>query len=197
MNVKIISFVGKNAHATKGDILQFIKFLLGIFLVQSITVVLLFLAPEIIDWIDMLRLGLPLLFVAVVVAFWFSSISAHAKKDAIYRAKEQHNKEREKLQLNAQRAKTRVIKQAQKDIAREAKTAHAKANFKVGAAFAGAIGVGGLFVMAQMFTTGLLILSAAGGVVGGYYWRGKREIALKRDYIEMEHKPTRFNLPKP
>ncbi|HHH19147.1 MAG TPA: hypothetical protein ENK86_01355 [Campylobacterales bacterium] len=166
--------------------MQFIKFLFGIVLVQILSIALLVLAPETFEVMDMVRLGLPLLFVALVVAFWFVSISGHAKKDAILKEKEQHNKEREKLQVNAERAKTRVMKQAQKDIAREAKTAHAKANFKVGIAVTGAVGVGLLFVVAQMFTVGLLIFSAAGGVVG-YYWRGRRQIANAGKYVEIEN----------
>jgi hypothetical protein len=36
------------------------------------------------------------------------------------------------------------------------------------------LGVGALFIFAQMVTAGLLTLTAAGGVMGGYYWRGKR-----------------------
>ena len=36
------------------------------------------------------------------------------------------------------------------------------------------MGVGALFVFAQMVTAGLLTMTAAGGAIGGYYWRGKR-----------------------
>lgn len=179
--------------------MQFLKFFLGIVLIQAMTTFLLLVIPNFVSVDEeyvFVRLALPpLLLTAVVLAFWFSSISSHAKKDALYREKEQHNKEREKLQVNAERAKTRVMKQAQKDIAREAKTAHAKANFKVGVAVASAVGVGLLFVVAQMFTVGLLIFSVAGGVAGGYYWRGKRQIAKGRSYVEIENASGRLPTP--
>jgi len=51
---------------------------------------------------------------------------------------------------------------------------HAKANFKVGTAFAVVLGIGGLFIFAQMMTAALLTLTAAGGAATGYYYRGKR-----------------------
>lgn len=104
--------------------------------------------------------------------------------------------ERDKLRVNAQRAKERVIKTAQKDIAKETAKAHAKANFKVGAAFAGLFGVGALFIFAQMLTAGLLAISASIGAMGGYYWRGKRvennrlkEIESRSDFKVIESKP--------
>ncbi|CAA6809755.1 MAG: Unknown protein, partial [uncultured Sulfurovum sp.] len=147
----------------------------GIVLVQFVTAVLIYISPiDLEDSASLLRLLLPLFFVALMVAFWFSSLSAHFKKDSEHKMKNQFAKEREELKVKAERAKTRVVKDAQKDIAREAKVTHAKANFKVGAAFAGVLGVGALFIFAQLVTAGLLTMTAAGGVIGGYYWRGKR-----------------------
>ncbi|MCH9741484.1 MAG: hypothetical protein K0U38_11700 [Epsilonproteobacteria bacterium] len=154
--------------------MQLLKFLLGIILVQLITVVLVMLSPSELDSTGVIRLSIPLFFIALMVAFWFASLSAHHRKDEVEKVKSSFAQEREKLKVNAERAKTRVVKQAQKDIAKEAKVTHAKANFKVGAAFAGVLGVGALFVFAQMMTAGLLTIAAAGGAMGGYYWRGKR-----------------------
>jgi len=155
--------------------MQVLKFLIGIVLVQVVTAVLIYISPiNLTDLASLVRLMLPLFFVAVMVAFWFSSLSAHLKKDSEHKMENQFAKEREALKIKAERAKTRVVKEAQKDIAREAKVTHAKANFKVGAAFAGVLGVGALFVFAQLVTVGLLTMTAAGGVAGGYYWRGKR-----------------------
>ncbi len=155
--------------------MQVLKFLLGIVLVQTITVVLIYISPiNLGDSSSMLRLVLPLFFMALMVAFWFSSLSLGFQKDTEHKMKDEFAKEREKLKVNAERAKTKVVKQAQKDIAKEATVTHAKANFKVGVAFAGVMGVGALFVFAQLITVGLLTMTAAGGVMGGYYWRGKR-----------------------
>jgi len=155
--------------------MQTMKFLIGILIVQLITAVLIYISPiNLDDGMSLFRLILPLFFVALMVAFWFSSLSSHLRKDSEHRMKTKFAKEREEIKVKAEKDKNRVVKQTQKEIAREAKVTHAKANFKVGAAFAGALGVGALFIFAQFLTAGLLTLTAAGGVAGGYYWRGKR-----------------------
>ncbi len=154
--------------------MQLLKFLLGIVLVQLGTAFIIYISPNEFNEISLLRLIIPLLFMALIVAFWFTSLSEHFKKDSEHKLSSKFAKEREELRVKAERAKTRVIKNAQKEIAKEAKITHAKANFKVGAAFAGVLGVGVLFMMAQLVTAGLLTMTAAGGAIGGYYWRGKR-----------------------
>jgi hypothetical protein len=89
----------------------------------------------------------------------------------------------------------KVHKEAEKKIIKETSRAHAKANFKVGAAFAGLIGVGGLFVMAQMVTAGLLVISASTGALGGYYLRSKRDKYKELPIIDVkaiENKPKKL-----
>jgi len=154
--------------------MQVIKFLMGILLVQVVTVVLFILSPDTLDTTAILRLIVPLFFISLMVAFWFSSLVENFKKDAIGKMKEGFLKERESLLVKAEEAKTRVVKEAQKEIAKEAKVTHAKANFKVGASFAGVLGIGALFVFAQMITVGLMVMTATGGAMGGYIWRGRR-----------------------
>ncbi|HIP50830.1 MAG TPA: hypothetical protein EYG94_01980 [Campylobacterales bacterium] len=166
--------------------MQVLKFLLGIILIQLITAVLIYLSPiNLDDSSSLLRLVLPLFFMALMVAFWFSSLSASFQKDTEHKMTNKFAKEREELRVKAERAKTKVVKQAQKDIAKEATITHAKANFKVGAAFAGVMGVGALFIFAQLITAGLLTMTAAGGVIGGYYWRGKRIENTKPKELEI------------
>jgi len=89
--------------------------------------------------------------------------------------KDSFAKEREEIRVKAER-----------NIAREAKVTHAKANFKVGAAFAGVLGVGALFVFAQMMTAALLTLTAAGGAATGYYYRGKRLAKREAELKQLE-----------
>jgi len=144
---------------------------------------------------SLLRIGVPALFIALVIAFWFNSIARHHSKDVVSAAKEEFASEREKIKINAERAKMRVHKEAQKKIIKETTKAHAKANFKVGAAFAGLIGVGALFVMAQMVTAGLLVISASAGAMGGYYLRSKRDRYRELPAIEVkaiENKPKKL-----
>lgn len=181
-----------------------LKFLFGIVLAQIATYILVLLSPSDLNTFSgMLRFAIPLFFIALVIAFWFSSIAGHHGKDAMIKVKDEFANEREKLRVNAQRAKERVQKEAQQNMMKEAAKTHAKANFKVGAAFAGALGVGALFVFAQMVTAGLLALAATGGVMGGYYWRGKRlenqrlkEISVNidksSDFKVIESKPARL-----
>jgi hypothetical protein len=166
--------------------MQVLKFLIGILLVQIITAVLIYISPiTLSDTMSLLRLAVPLFFMALMVAFWFSSLASHERKDSEHKMKNEFAHERETLKVNAERAKTKVVKQAQKDIAKEATITHAKANFKVGAAFAGVMGVGALFIFAQLITAGLLTMTAAGGVIGGYYWRGKRIETTKLKELEV------------
>jgi uncharacterized membrane protein len=154
--------------------MQLLKFLFGTILVQIITISLIFLAPDEFTTIGVLRLAIPLLFIALIISFWFTSMTKQYSNEAINKIKDSFASEREKLRLNAEEAKRRIEKEAQQNIIKEATSTHAKANFKVGVAFAGALGVGALFVFAQMVTVGLLAISATGGAIGGYYLRGRR-----------------------
>lgn len=177
--------------------MNLLKFFFGIILAQLATYLLVVLAPGELNFTGFLRLAIPLLLIALILAFWFTSIAGHYSKDALVKVKDDFANERDKIRTNAQRAKDRVVKSAQKDIAKESANAHAKANFKVGAAFAGLIGVGALFVFAQMLTAGLLAISASVGAMGGYYWRGKRvenrrlkEIESNSNFKVIDSKPS-------
>ena len=112
--------------------MQILKYFFAIVLVQVITAALVLLSPSELDNTAMLRLIVPLLSVALIMAFWLSSLLGHTHKDTVSKMKDSFAKEREKIRVKAE-----------KNIAKEAKAAHAKANFKVGAAFAGVLGVGG------------------------------------------------------
>ena len=150
------------------------RFLFGILLVQLATVLLVFLAPDL-NGVGWLNLIIPLLVIGFFAAIWFASLAKHQIKDEVNAAASQHAKEKEKLQLNAERAKTRLVKKTQQQIAREGRVAHSKANFKVGAAFTGTIALGGLMLITELLTLGLLTMSTAGGALGGYLLRAKKD----------------------
>lgn len=97
------------------------------------------------------------------------------RQDELLNIQESHAKEREKIRVNAERAKHRVTKEAQKQVEKEIRRTSAKANFKVGAAVAAAAGVGGLLILTQFVTLGVMILTTAGGTMGGYFLRYKHE----------------------
>jgi len=157
--------------------MKLLKFLFGILLAQIATYTLILLSPTTLDMTGILRMAVPLFFIALVIAFWFSSISTQHGKDRFAH-------EKEKIRKDAEKDKERVIKEAQRNITIESTKTHAKANFKVGAAFAGALGVGALFVFAQMVTAGLLAIAATGGAMGGYYMRSKK--AQREQLIEID-----------
>jgi len=180
--------------------MKLLKFLFGILLAQVATYALVLLSPTTLDMTGILRMAVPLFFIALVIAFWFSSISTQHGKDRF-------TSEKEKIRKDAEKDKERIIREAQRNITLESTKTHAKANFKVGAAFAAALGVGALFIFAQMVTAGLLALSATGGVMAGYYWRGKRlgnqrlkevdgTLDAPRDVEVLESKPSRIKFSK-
>jgi uncharacterized membrane protein YbhN (UPF0104 family) len=144
-------------------------------MVQLATVALVLLAPPNLQGISLLRLIVPLLVIGFVAAFWFSSLAHLLRKDELHKADKAFAKEREKIKVSAERAKTRVVKQAQKEVAKEARNTHAKANFKVGATFAAAIGVGALMLLTQFLTIGLLMMTTSGGALAGYLYRGRKQ----------------------
>ena len=152
-----------------------IRFLIGIVVIQIATIALVMLAPDDLQGIGWLRLLIPLFVVAVFSAFWFSSIANHKSKDELSNLQAKHAQEREKLQVNAERAKTRMVKKTQQQIARETKIVHGKANFKVGATLAGAMGFGALMLLTEMLTLGIMTITTAGGALGGYLYRANKD----------------------
>ncbi|WML90092.1 hypothetical protein [Thiothrix lacustris] len=154
-----------------------LKFLPGILLLQAITVALVLLAPADLTAWGWLRLFIPVLIVGLLTAFWFNASAAHHSKDAISNLKESHAREREALRINAERAKAKVMKEAHQETMQEVRRTSTQANIKVGMAFAGAAGIGGLLLLTQFMTLGLLMLTTAGGALGGYVVRIRQEKA--------------------
>ncbi len=152
-----------------------LRFLIGIIIIQIATVALVMLAPDDLQGIAWLRLIVPLVVVAFFAAFWFSSIASHRSKDELSNLQSKHAQEREKLQVNAERAKTRMVKKTQQQIAREAKLTHGKANFKVGATLAGAMGFGALMLLTELLMLGVMTITTAGGALGGYLYRANKD----------------------
>jgi len=152
-----------------------LKFIFGILLLQVITIALVLIAPkDLANW-GWLRLAIPVLITGLLAAFWFGSIAARQHKDKISRLKEHHAKERETIRVNAERAKSKLVKQAQRKTLQEVRRSSTRANIKIGLAFAGAAGLGGLLILTQFMTLGVLTLATAGGALGGYLLRIRQE----------------------
>ena len=161
-----------------------LKFIPGILLLQGITIILVLIAPADLENWGWLRLAIPVLIAGFLTAFWFGSIAAHQRKDEISRLKEYHVKERETTRVNAERTKSKLVKQAQRKTILKVRRSSTRANIKIGPAFAGAIGLGGLLLLTQYMSLGLLTLTAAGGALGGYVLRIRQE----RGKLNLPHK---------
>ncbi len=151
------------------------RFLPGIILVEAVAVALVLLFPDILQDYTWVKVAALLLALAVLVSLWFRSIALHISKDEVIGLKEQFAREREELRVKAERDKHRVLRQSHKEIAKETRRAHTRANAKVTTAVAGVAGVGALLLFTQFMTVGLLALSGAGGAAFGYFARLKQE----------------------
>lgn len=126
------------------------------------------------DMTFLLRVGIPVVLIGLVGALWFSSISRHASERAVARLKDSHAKEREKIKVSAERDRTRMVKETQKEIQKQSRRASGKANLKVGLAFAGAAVAGVVMIFIELITFGMMTMTTAGGALGGYLLRGKK-----------------------
>ncbi len=151
------------------------RFIPGILLLQAITFAFAYFRPETLQGWGWAGYAAVVGSLGVLTALWFGAIAAHLRKDEIARLKEQFAQEREKLKVNAERAKTRVVKQAQKEIQRQTRRTSAQANLKVGAAIAAAVGAGGLMLLSQFITLGVITLATSGGALAGYLFRVRQE----------------------
>jgi fatty acid desaturase len=156
-----------------------LRFLPGIIIAQAATAVLVFAFMENTkaNWLPYVLLAL---IASLLTAFWLASIANHIKKDALARMKEGLVREREQLLVTTEKEKSRVFEQTHKRIVKETNRAHAKANFKVGAAVVGAVGIGIGLLSIQFFTIGLLTLLAAGGALTGYMARVRQNALANR-----------------
>ena len=170
-----------------------LKYLLGILIIQAATVAMTLAAIQSDNqelWLAVLMLAF---IIGLVTALWFASIAGHAKKDALAQAKDEFSKEREKLRVNAERQKTRLIRKSHEEIRKETNRAHASSNFKLGAGFIGIVAAGALMIFSQFLTLGFLTLAFGGGALGGYLLRVRQEaVSRHREAIagSNESKPV-------
>jgi len=195
------------------------KFLPGIIFVQLVTGGLVLMAFNWSHDVQLMIVTLIIaLLCGILAAFWFASIARnlhiddqatllerHAQdrenmlkesereKAGVVKEKsdlrEQHARERERILLDAERDKANTVAESYRKIAEESSKAHAKANFKVGAAFAAAVGIGGLMIVSQLITVGTMILVASGSGLSGYMLRARHEnISRKKQLAISEQK---------
>jgi len=163
------------------------KFLPGILLIQLITGGLVIVG---FGWLGDIQLvmiiGLFAVIVGVLTAFWFASIARDIHKEMLARLQENYAREREKLLIATEREKAAIAAESFQKIEKETKRVHAKANFKVGAAFTAAVGAGTLMLLTQFVTVGLVVLVGSGSGLAGYLVRARQERLARNKQSEID-----------
>jgi len=158
----------------------FIKFLVGIFLLQGSTALLLMTAQD----ADLARsgwlIGLLGLLIGVIAALWFTSITSHASQHSVIRASEKYQRQRDRIIRQAEKEKTREIRNSHQQLLRETRRVQGRSSLKLGTALTGVAGLGVLLLFTQFMTLGLLAVSATGGALLGYGVRARQYPALGR-----------------
>jgi hypothetical protein len=156
---------------------SFVKFLIGILLLQGATVLLVHTAlrTELSQtWPLFGALGVTL---GAITALWFNAVADNARKQCLAKAQASFSKEREKIRVRAEQEKTREFKSAQRQLNKEKQRSQTGSQVKTGIMIGGALSAGAVLLMTQMVTLGLLTLTTAGGAALGYGLRGRQERA--------------------
>jgi hypothetical protein len=152
----------------------FVKFLLGAFLLQGATALLLMTAQN----ADLARSGWLIgslgLLIGVIATVGFSAISSHECQHSYTRASEKFSRQRDRLRRQAEKEKTRELRASQRELLRETRRVQSRSSIKLGAALAGTAGLGVLLLFTQFMTLGLLAVSATGGALLGYGVRARQ-----------------------
>jgi len=152
-----------------------VKFLIGILIVQGVTVLLVVTAQRTSLEHTALLFVMLNVSIGVLTALWFSSIADAAGRQALARAKEGFSREREKLRVRAEQEKSREVRNTQRQVEREKRRAQTSTHLKNGVMIGGAVGVGAVMLLTQFVTLGLLTLTTAGGAALGYGLRARQE----------------------
>ncbi len=149
------------------------RYLPGIFLLQIVTVALAWASLNFGGDAGWWHWLLPAALVALVTAFWFSSIGRAGSRDAMEKLRTNHAREREKLKVEVEKDKARIQQVATNTIRREERRASRRANLKVGGAFLVTTLAGVLLLITELFTLGFMTITTAAGAMGGYMvrWR--------------------------
>lgn len=159
-----------------------VRFLIGIFLLQGVTGLLVYTALHT-DWATTWPLFLMLAAsIGTLVAFWFNTIVAADRHRTVSRVSERFSKEREKIRVKAEQIRAKIGRDHARLEAKVKQRGQLGANLKTGVVVGGAVGLGVAMMLAQFVTLGLLTLTTAGGAALGYTARVRQEkrIAAKR-----------------
>lgn len=152
-----------------------IRLLIGIFLLQGLTVLLVYTALHT-DWLTTWPLFVMIGgAVGFVVALWFNTIVYADRHRAVSRVSERFSKEREKIRVRAEQQRVKATRDSERMAAKARKRTSSGLSLKTGAVVGGTLGLGVAMMFAQFITLGLITLTAAGGAALGYTVRMRQE----------------------
>lgn len=170
-----------------------LRYLPGILLAQIVTLVLFWVNLAVDSPARWVNVALPAGLVTVLTAFWFASIARADAERFSAGLRAEHARDREQLQLDAERSRAQIREQAQLAITREHRRIGRRANLKVGLAFAAAGAAGLLLLVTEMLMLGMLTISTTGGAIGGYLLRLRQQRRADHEQDAMHRQPTVVN----
>lgn len=150
------------------------RYLPGIFVVQLVTAILLWVNLDAAPRDLAIQFGIPALLICLVTALWFASISRADSERANAKIRLEHARDREKLHVNAEKTKAKIIEKTHKEIRKQEKRIGRKASLKVSLAFFGAIVAGIVMLITELVTFGLMTIMTTAGGLGGYLLRARQ-----------------------
>jgi len=160
-----------------------LRYLLGIFLLQGVTGLLVYTALRT-DWQTTWPLFAAVgVAVGTMAAFWFSTIAGAGRHHVVARAAERFSKEREQLRLKAEQQRIKEVRSSLK----AARGLGAGMSLKSAVVVGGAVSLGLTMMLTQFITLGLLTIASAGGAALGYGVRVRQEkLIAKRELLGEE-----------
>lgn len=174
------------------------RFFFSVLLIQLATIGLFYAALQ--AGLDnrqlILTIGLVELLFTLLAALWLSSLARQCHQEQVEALREAHARERETIRIQAERQKNRYASRKEKELRASQRRIEARASFKTGAFFAGALLFGAVMLYTQLVTFGLLVLSTTGGALAGYLLRARQEnsrqpLALATEKNKNQKPPAR------
>jgi Flp pilus assembly protein TadB len=167
---------------------RFIRFLIGILLLQGVTVLLVHTALKT-DW----ALTWPLFAllggaIGFLVALWFNTIVYADRHRAVSKLSERFSREREKIRVKAEQQRAKDGRSNERLAAKARNRASAGMSLKTGVVVGGTVGLGVAMMVAQFMTLGLITLTAAGGAALGYTVRVRQEKLINARRLATEER---------
>jgi len=154
-----------------------VRFLVGIFLLQGVTALLVYTALGT-DWQSTWPLFLLLGgSIGGMVALWFSAMVGADRRNAVARATERFSKQREQIRVKAEQQRAKDIRSHERLAAKAARGGGITSGMtlKSSLVVGGAVGIGTAMMLTQFVTLGLITLTTAGGAALGYGARMRQE----------------------